>query len=236
LRAAKSVSQPCKSHELRELLGECLTMTYNAVAYGQENGIDNRKAMNEFYRSLRDKCLPSCFKTAAITRACAVLKSRKKSEKRDLRMRHRKPLKPMICIISGFFITMKGRLFIRLRREEYFDMQLNSHVQETLSGRKVRSLAITPNSLSLFYSEDIESAPVKTVFGLDRNEKNITFGNKESVTQVDLSEIVRIKQTTREIVKSFRRNDVRGGRKLASKYWNRATVGPTTCFMPLQTS
>jgi putative transposase len=207
---------------LRELLGECLTVTYNAVAYGQENGIDNRKAMKEFYRSLRDRCLPSCFKTAAITRACAVLKSRKKSEKRGLRMRHRKPLKPMICIISGFFITMKGRLFVRLRREEYFDIQLNSHVQETLSGKKVRSLTMTPNSLLLFYSGDVESAPVKTVFGLDRNEKNITFGNKESVTQVDLSEIVRIKQTTREIVKSFRRNDVRVGRKLASKYWNRA--------------
>jgi hypothetical protein len=44
------------------------------------------------------------------------------------------------------------------------------------------------------------------------------------VTQIDLSKPVKIRQMTREILKSFRRNDVRVRRKLASKYWKRAAI------------
>ncbi len=59
---------------------------------------------------------------------------------------------------------------------------------------------------------------VRRVYGVDRNEKNITFGDRERVTQVDLAKAVKIRQTTREIVGSFRRNDVRIRRNLARKY------------------
>jgi putative transposase len=64
--------------------------------------------------------------------------------------------------------------------------------------------------------------PVKRVYGVDRNEKNITFGDRERVTCVDVSKVVKVKQTTREIVGSFKRNDVRTRKKLARKYWKRA--------------
>ena len=76
-------------------------------------------------------------------------------------------------MVSGFFTTMKGRLFIPLRRDEYFDIQLNRHVFQTLEGKRVRSLTITPDSLSLCYSVDIEPTSIKRVYGVDRNEKNI---------------------------------------------------------------
>jgi len=115
----------------------------------------------------------------------------------------------MVCVTSGFFTTMKGRLFIPLRRDKHFDVQLDRHVVEVLEGKKVRSLTITPESLSFCYSVDIESKPVTRVYGVDRNEKNITFGDREKVTFVDMSKAVRIRQTTREIVGSFRRNDAR---------------------------
>ena len=223
LRATKCVTQSHDDDGLHDLLSECLTITYNAIDYGRKNGIDNRKRMIDFYRSLRDIILPSIYKISAITRACAVLKSRKKSEKRGLVARHRKPLRPMICIITGFFITMKGRLFVRLGREKYFNIQLNRHVHRILAGRKVRSLTITLYSLSFCFSEEIEPIPVKGVFGVDRNEKNLTFGNEGTVMQIDLSETVKIRQRTREILRSFRRNDVRVSRKLASKYWKRAS-------------
>jgi len=117
---------------------------------------------------------------------------------------------------------MKGKLFIPLRRDKYFDIQLNRHVFEILEGKKVRSLTITPDSLSFCYSEDIEPMLVRRVYGVDRNEKNITFGDRERVTQVDLAKAVKIRQTTGEIVGSFRRNDVRIRRNLARKYWKRA--------------
>ena len=223
MQATKCVTQPCESNELRNLLGECLTITYSAIAYGQENGINNRKGMKAFYQTLKGVRVPSCYKVATITRACAVLKSRKKSEKRGAETRHPRPLRPMVCIISGFFITMKGRLFIPLRRDKYFDAQLNHHVQQTLAGRNLRSLMITQNALSFCYSEEVKPLPIRSVFGVDRNEKNLTFGDEGKVTQIDLTETVRIRQTSREIVGSFRRNDVRLRRKLAPKYWKRAS-------------
>ncbi|MDV3244767.1 MAG: transposase [Nitrososphaerales archaeon] len=221
--ATKCVTQIFQNDSIDDLLRDCLTLTYNAVHYGEENGITNRKGMKEFYRSLKGVELPSCYKLAVISRACAVLDSRKKSRKRGFETKHTKPLRPAVCIISGFFITAKGRLFIPLRkRNEYADVLLNRHAQERLAGKELRSLTITQNALSLCYSEEIAQSPVKTVYGVDRNEKNLTFGNSEGVVQIDMAKAVRIRQTTREIVKSFKRSDVRVRRTLASKYWKRA--------------
>jgi len=222
LRATKCVSQSHSSEQLGGLLAECLTMTYSAIHYAEEHGVSNRKEMNDFYRMLREDRLPSCYKVATITRACTVVQSRRKSERRGVKVSHPGPLRPMVCVISGFFTTMKGRLFIPLRRNKFFDIQLNHHVFKVLEGKVVRSLTITPDSLLLSYSEDIEPTVVTRIYGVDRNEKNITFGDKESVTHVDLTKVVKIKQTTREIVGSFKRNDVRIRRKLARKYWKRA--------------
>ncbi len=222
MQATKSVTQPCRNEALDNLLRDCLTVTYNTVRYGQKNGITNRKGMKEFYRSLKGIDLPSCYKVAAIARACAVLKSREKSERRRVMVSHPRPLRPMICIISGFFISAKGRLFIPLKRGRYADVQLNHHVQEKLVGTKVRSLRISPDSLSFCFSVEVEPIEVRTVYGVDRNEKNLTFGNRDGVVHIDMAETVRIRQTTREILGSFKRNDVRVRRKLASRYWKRA--------------
>jgi putative transposase len=199
-------------------------VTYNAIHYAKEHGIDNRRGMKGFYQTLKDvNPLPSCYKVASITRGCAVVQSRKKSEKRGVKVGHPRPLKPVVCVISGFFVTMKGRLFVPLRRDDYFDVQLNHHVIRTLEEKKVRSLTITPDSFTFCYSEDVEEAPVKTVYGVDRNEKNLTFGNASMVVQIDMTEAVKVRQTTREILGSFKRNDVRVRRRLGRKYWKRCT-------------
>ena len=204
------------------LLAECLTNTYNAINYAKEHGIDNRKGMKGYYRTLKGDDLPSCYKVASITRACAIVKSRNKSGKRGINAVHLKPLRPMICVISGFFVTMNGRLFVPLRRDKYFYVQLNQYTLEKFAGKKVRSLTITPDALSFCYSEDVEPAPVEKVYGVDRNEKNLTFGDRKMVMLVDMTKLVKIRQTTREIVGSFKRNDVRIRRKLSRKYWRRA--------------
>ncbi|HYR04588.1 MAG TPA: transposase [Nitrososphaerales archaeon] len=218
----KCVTQQHSSEQIGSLLAKCLNVTYNAIHYAKEYGIDNRKGMKGFYQTLKEIKLPSCYKVASITRACAVVQSRKKGERRGIKVSHPRPLKPAVCIASGFFVTMKGRLFVPLRRDEYFDVQLNHHVIQTLKGKEVRSLTITPNSLSFCYSEDVEQAPVKTVYGVDMNEKNLTFGDASMVVQIDMTKTVRLRQATREILGSCKRDDVRVRRRLASKYWKRA--------------
>jgi putative transposase len=223
LLATKSVTQPFRSDAIESLLRETLTLTYNAIHYAEEKGITNRKGMKGFYQSMRGVELPSCYKVAVITRACAVVESRRKSRRRGIDAKHQKPLRPVVCIISGFFVTAKGRLFIPLqRRNEYADVVLNRYAREKIRGRRLRSLTVTPDTLSICYSEEVEPIPVRTMYGVDRNEKNLTFGDRDGVVQIDMAKTVRIRQTTREIVGSFRRDDVRIRKKLASKYWRRA--------------
>jgi putative transposase len=178
--------------------------------------------MKGFYHTMKSTNLPSCYKLGVITRACSILESRKKSKNRGILVHHSKPLRPSICIISGFFVTAKGRLFIPLQRDKYADVLLSRYLQEKLAGKKMRSLTISSGLISICYSEDVEAVPVMTVFGVDRNEKNLTFGSKGGVVQLDMSKTGRIRQTTREVVGSFRRADTRVRRKLASKYWKRA--------------
>ena len=223
VRATKCVVQQLQSSDqLEDLLAQCLTITHNAIHYAEVHGIGNRRGMKGFYQTLKDVELPSSYKVASITRACGVVRSRKKSEKRGVKVGHPRPLRPAVCITSGFFITMRGRLFIPLRRDKYFDVQLNRYALKEIAGGKVRSLAITPDSLSLCYSGDIDPSCVKRVYGVDRNEKNITFGDRERVTLVEMAKVVKIRQTTREILASFRRNDARIRRALAREYWKRA--------------
>ncbi len=60
LLATKSVLQPVADERLGTLLSGCLTLTYNAIRFAEENGISNRKGMKGFYRSLKGVELPSC--------------------------------------------------------------------------------------------------------------------------------------------------------------------------------
>ena len=223
MRATKCVNQGFQfSEQVADLLADGLTLTCNAIHFAEEHGIANRRGMEGFYRTLKGVELPSCYKVASITRACAIVKSRAKTERRGFKVGHPAPLRLVTCITSGFFVTMKGRLFVPLGRDRYFDVQLNHHTIERLSDKQVRSLTITPDSLSFCYSEDVETAPVKRVYGVDRNEKNIAFGDRDKVALVEMTEAVKIRQTTREIVASFKRNDVRMRRMLARKYWRKA--------------
>ena len=224
LRATRSVIQSFRDGRLDILLQECLTLTYNAVVFAEENGTGNRKGMKEFYRSLKGVELQSCYKLAVIARACAIVKSRAKGRNRGSRIHHPNPLRPMVCIVSGFFVTAKGRLFLPIqRRNDYVDVLLNHHVREAIEGNELRSLTITQGSISICYSTEIEPIQIRTAYGVDRNEKNITFGSRNGVVQVDMSKTVKVRQTTREIVGSFKRNDVRVRKRIASKYWRRAT-------------
>jgi putative transposase len=224
MQATKSVSQPHDNEVLRELLRRCLALTYSAVQYGKDRQLLDRTRMKGFYRALKGVNIPSCYKVASITRACSVLKSREKGEKRGRKVKHRKALRPMTCITTGFFTTITRKLFIALGRDRYEMVQLNKYVYGKISqpGVKVRSLTITDVSISFCYSKEVKPIPVRSVYGVDRNEKNLTFGNDTGVLQIGLSKIAKVKQMTREVVRSFGREDRRVRRGISRKYWKRA--------------
>ena len=61
----------------------------------------------------------------------------------------------------------------------------------------------------------------KTFFGIDRNASNITYGNSSRAVQFTLKKLEEIERTTRGIVWSFRRNDVRIRKMISAKYGKR---------------
>ncbi len=60
------------------------------------------------------------------------------------------------------------------------------------------------------------------MIGIDRNLRNLTVGNRSQVTYYDMTKIVKIGENTKDIVGSFKRNDVRIRTKIASKYGKRS--------------
>ncbi len=57
--------------------------------------------------------------------------------------------------------------------------------------------------------------------GIDRNLRNVTVGNEQQVTYYDVSKAATIAETTRSIIHSFNRNDVRIRKEVAKKYGRR---------------
>jgi len=91
-------------------------------------------------------------------------------------------------------------------------------------GVKVRSFTLTRNRLSLCIRRDVARVECASTIGVDRNLRNLTVGNDEETRRYDLSETVRIASTTMRIVASFKRNDARTRRAVASKYGERRTA------------
>jgi putative transposase len=69
--------------------------------------------------------------------------------------------------------------------------------------------------------KEIERRELSGTIGVDRNLRNLTVGNAQSVMHYDMTKLVRIGESSRSVVRSFKRADVKIRRKLASKYGKR---------------
>src|SRR5256885_7476515 len=91
-------------------------------------------------------------------------------------------------------------------------------------GVKVRSFTLTTSRLSLCIARDAPLLQCNSTVGVDRNLRNLTFGNDNQTYRYDLSESVRITSTTTRIIASFRRDDDRIRTRISSKYGGRRTA------------
>lgn len=73
----------------------------------------------------------------------------------------------------------------------------------------------------LIAKEVEEMRDIDNVIGIDRNLRNVTVGNAKLVTYYDVSKVLEIAESTRSIIRSFERNDVRIRRQLTQKYGRR---------------
>src|SRR5438445_8979991 len=124
------------------------------------------------------------------------------------------------------FQDENGQLEIPIARGKRLSMPLTKHTLDLISrpGVEVRSFTLTRNRLCLSIAHDVPTVECTSTVGVDRNLRNLTVGNDEETRHYDLSETVRIASTTMVIVASFKRDDVRIRRVIASKYGMRRTA------------
>lgn len=224
--AIKSVKQDYSPNERMLVMMETFRQMVNdCIRIGLENNVSALKSMTRFcYPVLGRYDIVSYYKLHAISKAAGILTARKKSIKRGYRTKDPHMRKP--CLVSSYgFKVLDGTLKVPLGDREYMDISLNYYVRRILSDPtlRVRSFTLTTNALSICISKVIAEMECVENIGVDRNLENLTVGNDEQVTRYDLSKAVKIAENTRSIVKSFKRNDVRIRKKIASKYGTRRT-------------
>src|SRR5467141_771113 len=120
---------------------------------------------------------------------------------------------------------MEGWRFLS-REESVSAYSLTKHTVAVVSqkGVQVRSFTLTTNKLSICITRETSRVECSSTLGVDRNLRNLTVGNDEETHHYDLSKTVRIASATMRIVASFKRDDARIRRVIASKYGERRTA------------
>jgi putative transposase len=224
LLAWKSVKQGYRpSPEIQGLLEIFRCMVNDCVEIGLSFNVRalKRLSMLSWPRRRKYNC-PAYYKTCAVSRATGILAARKKSMRRGIATKNPYSLKPQIIACQGFKIK-DGALRIPVGKRMFENIPLTKHTLSVLSdpALTVRSFTLTGTSLSLSICKQVPEVECTGTVGVDRNLRNLTVGNERRVVQYDLSDMVRVAETTVRIVSSFKRDDFRIRKKIASKYGQR---------------
>jgi len=209
------------------MMQEFKSMVNDCIRIGLRTNTSSLKRLSVYaYAELRQKysSIPSYYRLTAISKAAGILASRKKSMRRGIPTKDPYLAKLLLVscyqfkIINGFLVfpTKKDsrELRIPLTKRTLQAIKENDDV-------RVRSFTITPNSLSISISKEMAIYFPKNFLGIDRNASNVTCGNNTLAVKFDVRKIEEIAKTTRQILGSFTRNDVRIRMLLASKYGRR---------------
>src|SRR5467141_1763747 len=201
-------------------------MVNESIRIGLANDVSSLRRLSLLsYNQLAQYDSPSCYKLSAISRAAGILASRRKSLKRGFPTRT--PYSVRQQLVSCYsFKTKNGELEIPVARGKRLSVPLTKQTLDIISRPmvKVRSFTLTRNRLSLSIAREAPRIECASTVGVDRNLRNLTVGNDQETRQYDLSETVRIASTTMRIVASFKRDDARIRRVIASKYGERRTA------------
>lgn len=224
----KSVKQRYSpSSEVLELMRNFKAMVNDCIRIGLENNVSSMKRLSLLsYQYLKRYDVCSYYRLTANSKAAGILSARKKSIKRGYQTKN--PYMKKLILTSCYYLKIiDGGLIIPLGGRNYESIPLNNYIQRNVLTDltlRVCSFTLTEKSLSLCISKEVPEVKVDdltSTVGVDRNIRNLTVGNQQQVTYYDMSKVVEISETTRSIVKSFKRNDVRIRRKIASKYGQR---------------
>jgi len=126
--------------------------------------------------------------------------------------------KLLLTTCYGFKIH-NGCLRLPTKPQEFVYVKLNSHTLQALSGLDVRSVTLTPGTLSIGYSRETVEIKPEGYVGIDRNLDNVTTASTDGTARrFDLSKATWIKANYRSVRSRFKRNDARIRTQVFSKY------------------
>ena len=216
--AVKTVRQKHQvSPELLGLLDEFRRMVNVCIAVGIKENVSSLRtlSMKSYHRLSRD--MLSYYKLCAISKATGIIRNYRKAQKKNPRTRFPHARKLMLTTCYGFKIQ-NGLLRLPVRPRHYVYVTLNSHTVQVLSGLNVRSVTLTPESLSISYSKETVEIEPEGYVGMDRNLDNVTSASTDGkVKTFDLPLSTRIKANYRIVKSHFKRNDSRIRTRVFSK-------------------
>jgi putative transposase len=223
-KVIKSVKQgftPDKS--ILEMMELFRHMVNHCIKIGLENDVTSLKRLSTIaYHELLQYDILSYYKIHAISRAAGILSNRKQSIKRGITTKN--PHLRRCILVSSYGFKIENKIFkVPLGNKIYLDIPLNYHTNKVLSNSdiKINSFTLTSDSICISYSKLMKEIECNNTAGIDRNLRNLTYGNCKKVMQFDLSKTVQIIENTRSISSSFKRNDHRIRKKIYSKYGKR---------------
>jgi putative transposase len=226
----RSVNQQLKSippvtRELLSLLEGFRLMVNHCIRIGlekEERGVvitSMRKLSLACYHQLKGYDLLTCYRLTAMSKAAGILRNYRREKKDNSRAERPHAHKPVLVDCYGFRIF--GRLLrIPFRKGEYIFIVLKDHTLKMLSGHRARSITLTPESLSICYSKDVQQVRPRGAMGIDRNLDNITAADTNGIIKRygSLAQTTKVKKKIRQSRRRFTRNDSRIKKSVFGKY------------------
>ncbi|TBR26285.1 MAG: transposase [Candidatus Nitrosotenuis sp.] len=211
--------------EISSMMETFRQMVNHCIRAGLENDCSTLKRLSSLaYHTLQNYDILSYYKLTAISQACGRLSQMKRDIKKG-----RKPKSPFVqkpYLVSCYGFKVNGILLsFPVWNREFANILLNDHVTRILSDQSItpRSFTITPKSLSISIAKNVELIKTDKTIGVDRNLRNVTFGNDKKIIQVNTSEMLKIKENYSHVRSTCTRNDHRIRKKVHGKLGKRQT-------------
>ena len=206
------------SADILRLLDEFRRMVNICVAVGIQENVSSLKTLSlKSYHHLSRDVL-GYYRLGAISTATRILRNYRSVRRRNPETRMPYARKLMLTTCYGFKIH-NGCLRLPIKPQEFVYVKLNSHTLQALSGLDVRSVTLTPWTLSIGYSRETVEINPEGYVGVDRNLDNVTIASTDqTVRRFDLSKATRIRSDYRYVKSRCNRNDARIRTRVFSKY------------------
>jgi len=191
LLAIKNIKQNyAPSDRILNLLEQFRLMANDCIRIGIANNIPSLKVLSlKAYHKLEYYDVPSYYKLCAISRASGILASRKKSMRRGVPTKSPYAVKQHLTSCYDFKLEGNSISRVATGNREFLRIPSNRPTQEVLSdpALRVRSFTLTASVLSICISKEVQEIECTKTAGVDRNLRNITYGNASNMKQYDIS-------------------------------------------------